>query len=1000
MFSILRKMANNRETVSYINKFTREINEIKSAISGVFNLFQNLDGELYVGTTITCDGNIIPAENNKYSIGDETNHMKNVFVDGAIVFDDELAIGFENNPQLVNFNGFGNVDLNDAMLAINGRHKFEIKNVTVNKGEDKICVKDPNFDNFDISHFLNVGDLITIDERDFRRVTEIIDENTVKLDRDFNFTIVTNLIVYPINLKVNDRFIIDNNGHVGINCLPSNISALMVGGSIMADKFISTTGDLSNGLNSEFLCGKTLKTGGEIVTEGGKHRLFDKVIGNKLDLDNNRIVNVGDPVHITDAANKKYVDEVAIGLNKLKSVRCAMTQLFGNYDGGTITLDNIEDVKMAFDNIFLTEGDFVLVMGRANKVENGIYVYSGNCLTRRSDFTGMIDREVYIFVEEGKKYGGVGFVTVCQLPIHVGESEVDFTMFLGSDVIEAGNGLKRIDKVISLNFDDEYFAVDERGKLMFCDDQINCGTINVGRGLYNNGDSTLKMGSTVDLSVQVDNKTIVVGKYGELRLANQFPDIIKSGDDSYFKGSIIGENITCYDSFRIATIQYPPESIKISLEKNVDSSVASTIEVVYWVSIVNGNSKQTDVVQSNSEYFCSQCTNVFANVEWTSKSGSNYCLYRSIDGKLEYTIIESGSRKTKIVDTIVPRNMCKIKWYPCERLPSHNELVEEKLLFGKDRSFIVDSSLSIGSKNSNGGVLSINNAFKNDSHPLRIEDYGQKHSIFMAKVKDSYLVDSGPTICGVDNRGKSAIRFGNHIDLITQSMKDGAVRICGEGSVSNKNDSLGSYDYRLQVFGGGIYADGNVLCRGMYSTEGNLMGNDAAILKAQNTGGNAAGDAVSFFVNGDQIEIHPMKNGKWNREKAKCFTIDHPVDNDRYLVHACLEGPKADVFYRGKAQFHGYKNWVEVRLPKYFEQLVDGNSVTIQLTAISAKEPDYIWTRGYKDGGFEVCRKNNGAQCDLEFYWEVKASRRGCQFDVEPLKTETVVNNIGPYTWQ
>jgi hypothetical protein len=34
---------------------------------------------------------------------------------------------------------------------------------------------------------------------------------------------------------------------------------------------------------------------------------------------------------------------------------------------------------------------------------------------------------------------------------------------------------------------------------------------------------------------------------------------------------------------------------------------------------------------------------------------------------------------------------------------------------------------------------------------------------------------------------------------------------------------------------------------------------------------------------------------------SKTFVIDHPVDPERYLVHACLEGPEAGIYYRGKS---------------------------------------------------------------------------------------------------
>jgi hypothetical protein len=32
----------------------------------------------------------------------------------------------------------------------------------------------------------------------------------------------------------------------------------------------------------------------------------------------------------------------------------------------------------------------------------------------------------------------------------------------------------------------------------------------------------------------------------------------------------------------------------------------------------------------------------------------------------------------------------------------------------------------------------------------------------------------------------------------------------------------------------------------------------------------------------------------------KSFVIQHPINTNQYLVHVCLEGPEAGVYYRGK----------------------------------------------------------------------------------------------------
>jgi hypothetical protein len=50
---------------------------------------------------------------------------------------------------------------------------------------------------------------------------------------------------------------------------------------------------------------------------------------------------------------------------------------------------------------------------------------------------------------------------------------------------------------------------------------------------------------------------------------------------------------------------------------------------------------------------------------------------------------------------------------------------------------------------------------------------------------------------------------------------------------------------------------------------------------------------------------------------AKTFVIDHPTQADRLLVHACLEGPEASVYYRGEADLVDQN--LEIELPAYVD---------------------------------------------------------------------------------
>lgn len=99
-------------------------------------------------------------------------------------------------------------------------------------------------------------------------------------------------------------------------------------------------------------------------------------VTNGLDLQNQRVVNVGDPSANTDATNKQYVDNVARGLDWKQPVRAAST--------GNIT---VSGPGTTIDGVSLTNGDRVLLKNQTAGAENGIYTFNGSAaaLTRTLD---------------------------------------------------------------------------------------------------------------------------------------------------------------------------------------------------------------------------------------------------------------------------------------------------------------------------------------------------------------------------------------------------------------------------------------------------------------------------------------------------------------------------------------------------------------------------------------------------------------------------------------
>jgi hypothetical protein len=123
---------------------------------------------------------------------------------------------------------------------------------------------------------------------------------------------------------------------------------------------------------------------------------------------------------------------------------------------------------------------------------------------------------------------------------------------------------------------------------------------------------------------------------------------------------------------------------------------------------------------------------------------------------------------------------------------------------------------------------------------------------------------------------------------------------------------------------------------------------------------------------------------------VKSFVIDHPNDKEKYLVHGCLEGPEAGVYYRGEGKITN-NEFVVIELPDYVNNLT--TFLTVQLTPIYDGNPNKkpLHVSRVLENKFTVYGENG------EFFWTVFGKR----FDiiVEPNKSDVNVSGDGPYKW-
>lgn len=122
----------------------------------------------------------------------------------------------------------------------------------------------------------------------------------------------------------------------------------------------------------------------------------------------------------------------------------------------------------------------------------------------------------------------------------------------------------------------------------------------------------------------------------------------------------------------------------------------------------------------------------------------------------------------------------------------------------------------------------------------------------------------------------------------------------------------------------------------------------------------------------------------------KTFVIQHPIDPDRYLVHACLEGPEAGVYYRGKDTIPSL-GIVTIKLPHYATKVA--RDFTVHVTPIGHPVKLAITTTEVTEDGTFTVQGYPGQK----IHWIVYGTRN--TIDTEPFKFQVNVKGEGPYKY-
>lgn len=153
-----------------------------------------------------------------------------------------------------------------------------------------------------------------------------------------------------------------------------------------------------------------------------------------LNMGNQLITNVANPVAGTDAANKNYVDTAVTGLSWKQSVKVATTA------AGTLATSFVAGTVI--DGVTLVAGDRILIKNQATQSENGIYIVTAGTPTRAADVSEAAEFVgASVFVDQGTVNKDTGWVQTTNAPITVGTSNIVFAQFSGSGTYSAGTGL-------------------------------------------------------------------------------------------------------------------------------------------------------------------------------------------------------------------------------------------------------------------------------------------------------------------------------------------------------------------------------------------------------------------------------------------------------------------------------------------------------------------------------------------------------------------------------
>ena len=245
--------------------------------------------------------------------------------------------------------------------------------------------------------------------------------------------------------------------------------------------------------------------------------------------------------------------------------------------------------------------------------------------------------------------------------------------------------------------------------------------------------------------------------------------------------------------------------------------------------------------------------------------------------------------------------------------------------------------------------------------------------LIMAGIRD---LDSGKVYIGPedpkDDRSKTTLNGDKQYEGTLAAT--GPVFIGGHSEDAKGVTNLGTdaADFKPNVKGRALDIEGDVKIVTEEGTALDIEGDTAQVGNTTQTGNI---DLTGSYTSSGAITISgKVTCGSLASGLPKSFDIPHPNIDGYRLHHACPEGPEAAIYVRGKVSRDGI-----VELPDYWQNFVDKESITVQLTPVGAYQELFVDRIEY---GKRVYIKNQ-AGGKIDAYYQVWANRADVSFDVE-----------------